>query len=57
MARKSERKPEDDPAQSKRFIESAKEAEADETESGADRAFKRIAGSPKRPPPKSNSRA
>jgi hypothetical protein len=35
------RKP-DDPEQSKRFIEAAKEAEADETENGADRAFKRV---------------
>ena len=37
-----EKKP-DDPAQSKRFIDAAKEAEADETERGADRAFKRVA--------------
>ena len=33
----------DDPAQSKRFIEAAREAEADETERGADKAFKKIA--------------
>lgn len=32
----------DDPAQSKRFIDAAKEAEADETKAGADRAFKKI---------------
>jgi hypothetical protein len=31
-----------DPAQSKRFIEAAKKAEADETKEGADRAFKRV---------------
>jgi hypothetical protein len=37
-----ERKP-DDPAQSKRFIDAAREAEADETEEGADRAFKKVA--------------
>ena len=38
-----DRKP-DDPVQSKRFIESAREAEADETEKGADKAFKKIVG-------------
>jgi hypothetical protein len=32
----------DDPEQSKRFIDAAKEAEADETEAGADRAFKKV---------------
>jgi hypothetical protein len=32
----------DDPEQSKRFIEAAREAEADETEEGADRAFKKV---------------
>jgi hypothetical protein len=32
----------DDPDQSKRFIDAAKEAEADETEKGAERGFKRI---------------
>jgi hypothetical protein len=31
----------DDPEQSKRFIEAAKEAGADETEAGADKAFKK----------------
>lgn len=36
-----ERKP-DDPAQYKRFLEAAKKAEADETEKGADRAFKKV---------------
>jgi hypothetical protein len=38
----------DDPKQSKRFVEAAREAEADETEKGADKAFKRV--SPKRVP-------
>lgn len=38
---KSEPKP-DDPAQSKRFLEAAREAEADETEEGAQRAFKKV---------------
>jgi hypothetical protein len=33
----------DDPAQYKRFLEAAKKAEADETEKGADSAFKKVA--------------
>jgi len=41
MPRKPERKP-DGPAQSKRFIEAARKAEADETREGADKAFKKI---------------
>lgn len=41
MQKKPERKP-DDPEQSKRFIEAAKEAEADETEYGAEKAFKKV---------------
>ena len=41
MPKKSEPKP-DDPEQYKRFIDAAKEAGADETEAGADRAFKKI---------------
>jgi hypothetical protein len=32
----------DDPEQSKRFIDAARKAEADETEKGAERGFKRI---------------
>ena len=32
----------DDPEQSKRFIEAAKEAEADETEKGAEKAFRKV---------------
>ena len=32
----------DDPEQSKRFIEAAKKAEADESEEGAERAFKKV---------------
>lgn len=35
------RKP-DDPAQSKRFIDAARKAEADETEEGADKAFEKV---------------
>jgi hypothetical protein len=41
MPRKPEHKP-DDLEQSKRFIEAAKEAEADETERGAEKAFKKV---------------
>lgn len=40
----------DDPEQSKRFIDAAKEAEADETEAGADRAFKKVSRSKQAPP-------
>lgn len=43
----------DDPEQSRRFIDAAREAEADETEEGADRAFKKVA-SAKRPIGSSN---
>jgi hypothetical protein len=32
----------DDPVQSKRFIDMAREREADETEDGAERAFKKV---------------
>jgi hypothetical protein len=32
----------DDPAQYKRFLEAAQNAEADETEEGANKAFKRV---------------
>jgi hypothetical protein len=46
MLRKPARKP-DDPAQSKRFIEAARKAEADETREGADRAFKKVVSKPK----------
>ena len=42
MGRKPAPKP-DDPAQSKRFVDAAREAEADESEEAADRAFKKIA--------------
>ena len=41
MARKQEPKT-DDETQSKRFIDAAKKAEADETEEGADKAFKTV---------------
>jgi hypothetical protein len=48
MERKPKPKP-DDPAQYKRFVEAARNAEADETEEGADRAFKKIVPAKKRP--------
>lgn len=41
----------DDPEQSKRFIDTAREREADETEEGADKAFKKVI-----PPNKAHSR-
>jgi hypothetical protein len=41
MARKPEPK-QDDPEQYKRFLEAAKEAGADETAKGADKAFKAV---------------
>jgi hypothetical protein len=47
MGRKPAPKP-DDPAQAKRFVEAAREAQADESEEAADRAFKKIAQQPKR---------
>jgi hypothetical protein len=40
------RKP-DDPAQSERFIDAAREAKADESKEGADRAFKKAASKSK----------
>jgi hypothetical protein len=46
VGRKPAPKP-DDPTQSKRFIDAAREAGADETEEGAARAFKRIVSRPK----------
>jgi hypothetical protein len=36
----------DDPKQSERFIEAAKKAEADESEEGAQRAFKGVVSKP-----------
>ncbi len=51
MMRKSESKP-DDPEQSKRFIDTAREIGADETKEGARRAFKKvITASPSHPSP------
>lgn len=41
MKKAGKHKP-DDEAQSKRFIEKAREIEADETEEGAERAFKKV---------------
>jgi hypothetical protein len=47
MKQKPEIKSED-PAQSKRFIDAARKAEADETEEGAERAFKKVTRSKNR---------
>jgi hypothetical protein len=38
----NDKRKQDDPAQSKRFIDAAREAGADETEEGAERAFKKV---------------
>lgn len=50
MDSKREQKP-DDPEQSKRFIDTARDRASDETEEGADRAFRKVA-IPKPPLPK-----
>ncbi len=42
MPQKPKQKP-DDPAQYKRFLETARKTEADETEAGADKAFRKVA--------------
>ena len=42
MDRKPKSKTKDDPEQYKRFLEAAKEAEADETAKGADKAFRSV---------------
>lgn len=39
----------DDPEQSKRFIEMAKELEADSTADGFDRVFRKVAAAPRQP--------
>lgn len=50
--RMTDKKPKhDDPEQSKRFIDTAREIGADETEKGADRVFKTVAA-PKAQSPK-----
>ena len=40
----------DDPEQSKRFLDVARDVDADETEAGADKAFKKVASQVKRKP-------
>lgn len=45
MTRKAEPTKHDDPEQSKRFIDTAREIGADETEKGADKAFKKVVSS------------
>jgi hypothetical protein len=47
MARKPQTRPQDNPEQSKRFIDTAREHEADETEEGARRAFQKVTKAPK----------
>jgi len=54
MTKEPKPKP-DDPEQYKRFLEAAEKAEADKTEAGADRAFKKVA-KPSSPIPKASSR-
>lgn len=49
-----EKKP-DNPEQSKRFVDKAREVEADETQEVADRAFKEVAKKPNIPPRGSSS--
>ena len=46
MKQKPKQRTQDNPAQSKRFIDAAREAEADETEEEADRAFKKVTSKP-----------
>jgi hypothetical protein len=48
MTAKPRRTP-DDSEQSKRFIDAAREAEADETEKGAERAFKKVVSAKREP--------
>ena len=52
MKPKSAKPKPDDPAQYKRFVEAARKAEADETEAGADKAFKKVAMKKVNPLPK-----
>ncbi len=42
MPDKDKKRKPDDPEQSKRFIDTAREIEADETEEGAERVFKKV---------------
>jgi hypothetical protein len=42
MATTKSKPPPDDPEQSKRFINTARERGADETQKGADKAFKKV---------------
>src|SRR5438067_3811454 len=48
--------PRDDPEQSKRFIEIAREVEADGTKEEFERAFRKVVVKPKRPTPKAGLR-
>jgi hypothetical protein len=47
MGKKDKSRPKpDDPAQYKRFLEAAREAESDQTREGADLAFKKVISRP-----------
>ncbi len=48
IKQKPKTREQDDPKQSKRFLEAAREVEADETEEGADRAFRKAVNQPRR---------
>jgi hypothetical protein len=48
MSQQSKPKP-DDPAQYKRFVEAARKAGADDSEEGADRAFRKVVKSKTKP--------
>jgi hypothetical protein len=47
MTKKPQQRTPDNPEQSKRFIEAARKAEADESEVSADKAFKKVTRGPK----------
>ena len=55
MPRKPKPQP-DDPAQSKRFIDMAREVGAEEPSSNFERVFRKVAKQPKHPTPKAGSR-
>ena len=55
MPRKPKPQP-DDPAQSKRFLDMAREVDAEKPSPNFERVFRKVAGQPKRPTPKAGSR-
>jgi hypothetical protein len=56
MARKPKPQPDDDPTQSKRFIDMAREVGAEKASPDFERVFRKVAEQPKRPTPKDKSR-